>query len=384
MAWENAVLSANQNDVEPCRAEQAAYEADVSTRATAESISSALFSTVASRARQGMKGKGVNDGFGGIFGASGALREVLDLVRTVAPTDSTTLIEGETGTGKELIARAIHEHSTRRDRRFVKLNCAAIPLGLLESELFGHERGAFTGAVARKLGRFEAANQGTLFLDEIGDIPLELQPKLLRVLQDGEFERLGSTQTQRANVRLLAATNKDVSKLVAQNHFRRDLYYRLNVFPILVPPLRDRREDIPLLVMHFVGIYAERMNKHIERIPTEVMEAFVGHSWPGNIRELQNFIERSVILTDGNTLRPPLEGLRQTAAIDSLKPITLEEAERHHIRKTLEQAHWVIGGPRGAAARLGMKRSTVYARMQKLGIFRANRIVENTMLSVRV
>jgi transcriptional regulator with GAF, ATPase, and Fis domain len=322
----------------------------------------------------------MNDGFEYIIGTSRALLEVLDLVRTVAPTNSTALIEGETGTGKELIARAIHEHSGRCDQRFVKMNCAAIPLGLLESELFGHERGAFTGAVARKVGRFETANQGTLFLDEIGDIPLELQPKLLRVLQEGEFERLGSTQTQRANVRLIAATNKNISKLVAQNQFRRDLYYRLNVFPIVVPPLRDRREDIPLLVRHFVGTYAERMKKPIEDIPTEVMEEFVGHSWPGNIRELQNFIERSVILTHGKTLRPLL---RQSAEIESLNPITLEEAERHHIRKTLEQAHWIVGGPRGAALRLGLKRSTLYARMQKLGIFRANQVAESTIWSVR-
>ncbi len=329
-------------------------------------------------------GNEVNDGFEEIIGASRALREVLNLVRTVALTDSTVLIEGETGTGKELVARAIHEHSTRRARRFVKLNCAAIPLGLLESELFGHERGAFTGALARKVGRFEAADRGTLFLDEIGDIPLEVQPKLLRVLQEGEFERLGSTQTQRANVRLIAATNKDLAKLVAQNQFRNDLYYRLNVFPIFVPPLRDRRGDIPSLVMHFVRIYAERINKKIETIPTRVMEALASHSWPGNIRELQNFIERSVILTDGNTLRPPLEALQQTAGIDSFKPITLEEAERHHIRKTLAQANWVIDGPGGAAVRLGMKRSTVYARMRKLGIFRANQVAENTILSVRV
>jgi len=373
MAWENAVHSENQNDVEACLAEQAANEADIPTRATAEYTSAALFSSVTYRGRQAIKSKGVNDG---IVGASGALQEVLDLVRTVAPTDSTALIEGETGTGKELIARSIHERSTRRDHRFVKVNCAAIPLGLLESELFGHERGAFTGGVARKVGRFEAANQGTLFLDEIGDIPLELQPKLLRVLQDGEFERLGGTQTQRANVRLVAATNKNLAKLVALNQFRRDLYYRLNVFPIVVPPLRDRREDIPLLVRHFVGIYAERMKKQIENIPTEVMEAFAGHSWPGNIRELQNFIERSVILTDGNTLRPPL---RQSAENASLKPITLEEAERHHVLRTLQQARWVIGGPRGAALRLGLKRTTLYARMQKLGIFRAHQIAENTI-----
>jgi formate hydrogenlyase transcriptional activator len=250
---------------------------------------------------------------------------------------------------------------------------------LLESELFGHERGAFTGAVSRKVGRFEAANQGTLFLDEVGDIPPELQPKLLRVLQDGEFERLGSTQTQRANVRLVAATNKDLAKLVAQNQFRRDLYYRLNVFPIPLPPLRDRSGDIPLLVMHFVRIYSERMHKQIEWIPPEVMEALVDHSWPGNIRELQNFIERSVILANGNTLRPPIGGLRQTTEIDSLQPITLQEVERYHICKTLEQSHWVIGGPSGAALRLGLKRSTLYARMQKLRIFRANQVAENTL-----
>jgi formate hydrogenlyase transcriptional activator len=364
MAWKNAVLSENEDAVDR------EYDTDIPTRATAQSASSELFSTVESTSRQVMKSKGVNDGFEYIVGVSRALQKVLDLVRTVAPTDSTALIEGETGTGKELIARAIHEHSTRRDRPFAKLNCAAIPLGLLESELFGHERGAFTGAVARKVGRFEAADRGTLFLDEIGDIPLELQPKLLHVLQEGEFERLGSTQTQRANVRLVAATNKDLAKLVAQNQFRSDLYYRLNVFPIFVPPLRDRRRDIPSLVRHFVGIYAERMNKQIERIPTDVMEALVDHSWPGNIRELQNFIERSVILADGNTLRPPLEGLRQAAGIESLEPITMEEAERVHIRKTLEQANWVIAGPRGAAVRLGMKRSTVYFRMRKLGIFR--------------
>ncbi len=377
MALENVVLSANQNDVEACLAERAANEADIPTSSAAESPSEALFSSVRCRGRQAIKTKGVNDGFEYIIGASSSLIEVLDLVRTVAPTDSTALIEGETGTGKELIARSIHEHSRRRDHRFVKLNCAAIPLGLLESELFGYERGAFTGAVARKVGRLEAANLGTLFLDEIGDIPLELQPKLLRVLQDGEFERLGSTQTQRANVRLVAATNKDLSKLVAQNQFRLDLYYRLNVFPIRLPPLRDRSGDIPLLVMHFVRIYSERMHKQIEWIPREVMEALVDHSWPGNIRELQNFIERSVILANGNTLRPPIGEFRQTTEIDSLQPITLHEVERHHICKTLEQVHWVIGGPMGAALRLGLKRSTLYARMHKLGIFKANQVPEN-------
>src|SRR5258708_16768029 len=325
MAWENVVISENQNDVEASFTGRE-YEANIPARATAQSTSSALFLTVASRNRQVMDGSTVNDGFEGIVGASRALREVLDLVRTVAPTSSTALIEGETGTGKELIARAIHKHSARRDHRFVTLNCAAIPLGLLESELFGHERGAFTGAVARKVGRFEAADRGTLFLDEIADIPLELQPKLLRVLQEGEFERLGSTQTRRANVRLVAATNKDLAKQVAQNQFRRDLYYRLNVFPIPVPSLRERRGDIPLLARHFVGIYAERMNKQIEEIPTKVMEALVGHSWPGNVRELQNFIERSVILTAGNTLRPPLDRMQQTAEIESPELTTMEEA----------------------------------------------------------
>jgi len=310
-------------------------------------------------------------GFEGIVGSSVALMEVLDLVRTVAPTDSTVLIEGETGTGKELIAAAIHAHSKRRDRPFVKLNCAAIPLGLLESELFGHERGAFTGAVARKVGRFEAADRGTLFLDEIGDIPLELQAKLLRVLQEGEFERLGSNQTQRVNVRLVAATNGDLLKLVSEKRFRGDLYYRLNVFPIPVPPLRNRAEDIPVLVRHFVDKYAARMQKHIDEIPADAMDVLRDHSWPGNIRELQNFIERSVILTTGNTLCPRLEGLRQTGEHGSPEAITLAEAERDHICKTLKQTKGVVAGPRGAAARLGMKRSTLYFHMQRLGILRS-------------
>jgi formate hydrogenlyase transcriptional activator len=311
--------------------------------------------------------------FQGIVGSSAALMEVLDLVRTVAPTDSTVLIEGETGTGKELIAGAIHAHSRRRDRPFVKLNCAAIPLGLFESELFGHERGAFTGAVARKVGRFEAADRGTLFLDEIGDIPLELQAKLLRVLQEGEFERLGSNQTQRVNVRLVAATNGDLLKLVSEKRFRSDLYYRLNVFPIPVPPLRDRAEDIPLLVRHFVMKYAERMGKRIDEIPVAAMNELGSHSWPGNIRELQNFIERSVILTDGSTLRPPLERLRQTAESGSLEAITLDEAVRDHIRKTLKQTNGIIAGSKGAATRLGMKRATLYFHMQRLGISRSNK-----------
>jgi formate hydrogenlyase transcriptional activator len=310
-------------------------------------------------------------GFEGIVGSSAALMEVLGLVRTVAPTDSTVLIEGETGTGKELIAAAIHAHSKRRDRPFVKLNCAAIPLGLLESELFGHERGAFTGAVARKVGRFEAADRGTLFLDEIGDIPLELQAKLLRVLQEGEFERLGSNQTQRVNVRLVAATNGDLLKLVSEKRFRSDLYYRLNIFPIPVPALRDRAEDIPLLVRHFVSKYAARMQKRVDEIPVEAMTVLSEHPWPGNIRELQNFIERSVILTPGKTLRPPLGGLRQASESEPLEAVTLEDAERDHICKTLKKTNGVVAGSHGAAARLGMKRSTLYYYMQRLGISRS-------------
>jgi len=369
MAWGNAVLSEDLNAVEVYHSERQ-YQGVMLRGATASSTSSALFSTVASRGHQAIKGKGANGAFGDIVGASRALREVLDLVRIVAPTNSTALIEGETGTGKELIARAIHELSTRRERPFVKLNCAAIPLGLLESELFGHERGAFTGAVARKVGRFEAADRGTLFLDEIGDIPLELQAKLLRVLQEGEFERLGSTQTLYANVRLVAATNRHLAGLVSRKQFRSDLYYRLNVFPMSLPPLRDRLEDIPLLVMHFVRLYADKMGKQIDEVPAEVMEALVSHSWPGNIRELQNFIERSVILTSGNVLRPPLASLNRTGEIEALGAITLEAAERNHIRKTLEQTRWVVSGPSGAARRLGMNRSTLHFRMKKLGIAR--------------
>jgi formate hydrogenlyase transcriptional activator len=357
MAWGDAFLSENQNDVEACLTERG-YEACISTR---------------KRDRQAMNSKSVNNGLEDIVGVSSALREVLDLVRIVAPTNSTALIEGETGTGKELVARAIHQGSSRRDRSFVKLNCAAIPLGLLESELFGHERGAFTGAVARKVGRFEAADQGTLFLDEIGDIPLELQAKLLRVLQEGEFERLGSTQTQRVNVRLVAATNRDLANMVSKKQFRSDLYYRLWVFPIAVPPLRDRLEDIPVLVEHFVKTFSEQMGKQVREVPAEVMEVLVGHSWPGNIRELQNFIERSVILSLGNVLRPPLANLKATAKRESPKEVTLEEAQRNHIRRILEHTRWVVSGPNGAAARLGIKRSTLYFRMQRLGISRPNR-----------
>jgi formate hydrogenlyase transcriptional activator len=310
-----------------------------------------------------------NPEFGAIVGQSATLREVLNLVSTVAPTDSTVLIEGETGTGKELIAGAIHARSKRRARPLIKLNCAAIPMGLLESELFGHERGAFTGAVARKMGRFEVSDGGTLFLDEIGDIPLELQAKLLRVLQEGEFERLGSTQTRRVDVRLIAATNGNLAKLVSEKQFRSDLYYRLNVFPIAVPPLREHAEDIPDLVMHFVAKYARQMDKPVERIPLDVMAVLVSQAWPGNIRELQNFIERSVILSSGNTLSAPLPALTTKCESKPQEhPITLEDAERDHICRALSHTNGVISGANGAAVRLGMKRSTLYFRMRKLGI----------------
>jgi formate hydrogenlyase transcriptional activator len=357
VSWESAFLSEGQNDLETCLTKRE-YEADISTRAMESQATSS---------------KGVNNGFENMVGVSSALRAVLDLVRIVAPTNSTALIEGETGTGKELIARAIHQHSSRRDRSFVKLNCAAIPLGLLESELFGHERGAFTGAVSRKVGRFEAADRGTLFLDEIGDIPLELQAKLLRVLQEGEFERLGSTKTLRADVRVVAATNHDLTDMVSKKHFRSDLYYRLNVFPIAVPPLRDRLEDIPLLVEHFVKIFAKQMGKQIDEIPTKVREDLVTHSWPGNIRELQNFIERAVILSRGHVLQVSSPDVRSliSAGPNFDRCQTMEDAERKHFLATLKRTKWVIAGPRGAAKSLGMKRSTVYFRMKKLGIVRS-------------
>jgi formate hydrogenlyase transcriptional activator len=308
-----------------------------------------------------------------IIGSSPALESVLEQVERVAPTDSTVLIQGETGTGKELIARAVHNLSARCGRPFIKLNCAAIPFDLLESELFGHERGAFTGAIAQKIGRFELADKGTLFLDEVGDIPPGLQPKLLRVLQEQEFERLGSTRTHQVDVRLVAATNRNLVDMVKRNEFRSDLYYRLNVFPVPLPPLRARREDIPALVEHFVEIYARRMNKQIDHISPETMSELRSYAWPGNIRELQNFIERSVILTSGNVLESPLASLRNAAEAESLGPTTMEDAEREHIRKILEQTRWVVAGPNGAAARLGIKRSTLYFRMQKLGISRTNR-----------
>jgi formate hydrogenlyase transcriptional activator len=314
-----------------------------------------------------------------IIGRSTALRRVLNEIETVAPTDSTVLVLGETGSGKELVARAIHELGRRKDQAFVKLNCAAIPTGLLESELFGHERGAFTGAISQRIGRFELASRGTVFLDEIGEIPLELQPKLLRVLQEREFERLGSARTLRTDARLIAATNRDLAALADEQKFRQDLYYRLNVFPIHVPPLRERREDVPMLVRHFAQQFARRMRKSIDTIPAETMDTLVRYDWPGNIRELQNLIERAVILSSGPVLDVPLAALNgrkaspsraESADVRPESQETLEQAERRHILSALEASRWVVGGPNGAAARLGMKRSTLQFRMQKLAIVR--------------
>ncbi len=306
-----------------------------------------------------------------IVGESRALKHVLKQVETVAVTDSTVLILGETGSGKELVARALHNLSGRRERTFVKLNCAAIPTGLLESELFGHEKGAFTGAIARKIGRFELADRGTLFLDEVGEIPLELQVKLLRVLQEREFERLGSNRTLRVDVRLIAATNRDLAQLVEEKKFRSDLFYRLNVFPITVPPLRERPEDIPLLVRHFTQKFAQRMKKRVETIPAAAMKALQEYPWPGNVRELENFVERAVILTQGSDLFVPLSELKsESSALTNSLNTTLEQAEREHILKALRDSDWVIGGPAGAAVRLGMKRTTLQSKMRKLGIFR--------------
>jgi formate hydrogenlyase transcriptional activator len=305
-----------------------------------------------------------------IIGESAALKRILKQVETVSPTDSTVLIQGETGTGKELIARAIHNLSGRRERTFVKMNCAAIPTGLLESELFGHEKGAFTGAIAQKVGRFELAHQGTIFLDEVGDIPLELQSKLLRVIQEQEFERLGSTKTIKVNVRLVAATNQALAQMVADKRFRGDLYYRLNVFPIRVPPLRERPEDIPLLVRYFAQQYSRQMKKEIETIPAETMTELSRYHWPGNIRELENLIERSVILSQGPDLRVSLGEFKMQTTPASDGEATLEAAERKHILNALRETNWVIGGPSGAAARLGMKRTTLQSKIQKLGISR--------------
>ena len=311
-----------------------------------------------------------------IIGSSAALESVLTQVEQVAPTNSTVLIEGETGTGKELIAHAIHNASQRCGRPFIKLNCAAIPLDLLESELFGHEKGAFTGAIAQKVGRFEMADKGTLLLDEVGDIPPALQPKLLRVLQEQEFERLGSGRTHKVDVRLVAATNRNLGKMVERAQFRSDLYYRLNVFPIRLPSLRERREDVPELVTHFVKIFSRRIGKQIDSIPSETMVAFQLHSWPGNIRELQNLVERAVILSRDGVLPNPLHK-KQTSVIilgsnvqSSLSPMNWEESDRALVAETLEQTGWIVGGPRGAAAKLGLKRTTLLAKMKRLGISR--------------
>jgi formate hydrogenlyase transcriptional activator len=305
-----------------------------------------------------------------IIGKSPSLETVLEQVERVAPMDATVLIEGETGTGKELIARAIHNLSSRCGRAFIKLNCAAIPLDLLESELFGHERGAFTGAVAQRVGRFELADKGTLFMDEVGEIPLALQPKLLRVLQEHEFERVGSTRTHLVDIRLVAATNRDLTKMVKRGEFRSDLYYRLNVFPLMLPPLRERREDIPALVMHFVEICGRRVGRQIEHIPPETMSALNAYHWPGNIRELQNLIERAVILSNHGVLPNPLPAAgTQTVAIPPTA-ITLKDSERTLILHTLESVGWVIGGREGAATKLGLKRTTLIYKMQRLGILR--------------
>src|SRR5579864_5441220 len=305
-----------------------------------------------------------------VIGNSPALEYVLEQVERVAPTDSTVLIQGETGTGKELIAHAIHNISSRCGRPFVRLNCAAIPLDLLESELFGHEKGAVTGAIAQKIGRFELADKGTLFLDEIGDIPPALQPKLLRVLQEKEFERLGSGRTHQIDVRLIAATHRDLTEMVSRNEFRSDLYYRLNVFPVLVPPVRERREDIQPLVSHFVEVFGQRMGKHIEQIPQATMNALIEYSWPGNVRELQNLIERAVIRSDNGVLPNPLPRSKDDAHTATLSEGTFIDSQRALILQTLRAAGGMIGGPQGAAARLGLKRTTLVSKMKRLGIYR--------------
>jgi formate hydrogenlyase transcriptional activator len=305
----------------------------------------------------------------GLIGSSPKFQAVLDEINTVAPSDCAVLIQGETGTGKEVIAQAIHEASPRRQSRFVALNCAAIPSALLESELFGHERGAFTGAVTQTIGRFQAADRGTLFLDEIGDLPLELQPKLLRVLQEKQVERLGGDRTFQVDVRVIAATNQGLWRMVQERKFRADLYYRLNVFPITLPPLRERRGDIRLLLAHFLRRFAQRQGKSVDYVSDQVMTAIEKYSWPGNIRELQNFIERSVILTRGAELQAPIAELTKSEPqVDDIR--TLEDANRAHIKAMLGETNWVVGGPNGAAARLGMHRTTLIARMQKLGISR--------------
>jgi len=308
--------------------------------------------------------------FDQIIGRSAALEAVLEKVELVAPTASTVLIQGDTGTGKELIAKAIHNISPRYGHPFVKVNCAAIPLDLLESELFGHERGAFTGAISQKIGRFELADKGTLFLDEVGDIPPQLQPKLLRVLQEQEFERLGSTRTHRVDVRVVAATHRDLEHMVKRSEFRGDLYYRLNVFPVLLPPLRARSEDIPALVTYFVGLYARQIGKRIDQIPEETMLAFRSHDWPGNVRELQNLIQRAVILSHDGVLPNPLPSQHLETVTVTSKSAALKEVDRALILKALEAACWMIGGPEGAAAKLGLKRTTLFYKMKKFGICR--------------
>jgi len=305
----------------------------------------------------------------GIIGTSRLLKSAMQQIGTVAPTDSTVLIQGETGTGKELVARAIHDQSPRRNAPLIKLNCAAIPAGLIESELFGHERGAFTGALMQRIGRFEMANGGTLFLDEIGDIPLDLQVKLLRVIQEQEFERVGSARSIRVNVRLVAATHRNLLQMVKDKEFRADLYYRLSVFPVALPPLRDRTEDIPALVRHFVSQYSERLNKVVEDIPLETMDAMIAYDWPGNIRQLQNFVEHGVIVSHGPVFEPPLSQLRGESHSDLPRSRkTLEDATRDHIVQTLEETRWVVGGRHGAAARLGIARTTLLSKMRRLGI----------------
>lgn len=315
--------------------------------------------------------------FARIVGRSTALETVLEQVERVAPTDCTVLIQGETGTGKELIAQAIHNVSPRYGRPYVKLNCSAIPFDLLESELFGHERGAFTGAIAQKIGRFELADKGTLFLDEVGDIPLALQPKLLRVLQEQEFERLGSGRTHRVNVRVVAATHRNLTEMVAGNQFRSDLYYRLNVFPIVLPPLRERRDDITLLVSHFVEVFSQRIGKEITNIPRETLNALTSYSWPGNVRELQNLIERAVIRSDNGVLANPLPSPdtkpvgADPISVSAVRPeVSFEDSQRALIVRALNASGWIVGGRRGAAARLGLKRTTLISKMKKLGISR--------------
>ena len=349
---------------------EATSQEKISDEAIREELSRIADSPMFNRLDQPLSKVGSGRRYEQIIGDSRALRNVLEQVERVAPADSTVLVRGETGTGKELIAHAIHNASLRRGRPLIKLNCAAIPFDLLESELFGHERGAFTGAIAQKIGRFELADKGTLFLDEVGDIPLALQPKLLRVLQEQEFERLGSGRTHRVDVRLVAATHRDLERMVKRNEFRSDLYYRLNVFPIVVPPLRERSEDIVPLVEHYVEIFSRRVGKHIDHIQDEVTDAFKSYSWPGNIRELQNVIERMVILSDDGVLANPLRPTHNAKVIGLPANTTLKDSERALIEATLEATGWVIGGPYGSAAKLGMKRTTLMARMKKHGILR--------------